>query len=95
MRLLLLVLVILTLAIQSPLWWGKDSWSRVAELEARVAEQQAENEALKMRNNALVAEVHDLRSGTAAVEERARSELGMVKQGDVFVRILRSDTSAR
>ncbi|HBT32412.1 MAG TPA: cell division protein FtsB [Pusillimonas sp.] len=95
MRLLLLVLVILTLAIQYPLWWGKDSWSRVAELEARVAEQQAENEALTMRNNALAAEVHDLRSGTTAVEERARSELGMVKEGDVFVRILRADTPPR
>ena len=60
-----------------------------------MAEQQAENEALTMRNNALAAEVHDLRAGTTAVEERARSELGMVKEGDVFVRILRSDTVPR
>lgn len=91
MRLLLLILVILTLATQHPLWWGKGSWSRVSELEQRVAGQQAENAALMMRNNALAAEVQDLRSGTAAVEERARSELGMVREGDVFVHILQPD----
>ncbi|MBC2768641.1 MULTISPECIES: cell division protein FtsB [Pusillimonas (ex Stolz et al. 2005)] len=91
MRLVLLILVILAAAIQYPLWWGKGSWARVSELEQQLARQEEKNEALAARNNALAAEVQDLKSGTAAVEERARFELGMVKEGDVFVHILPSD----
>ena len=94
MRLLLLLLVVLTAAIQYPLWQGKGSWARVAELEQQVARQEEINAALAARNNALAAEVQDLKSGTDAIEERARSELGMVKGGDVFVHILSPDTAA-
>jgi len=94
MRLVLLILILLTLAIQYPLWWGKGSWARVNELEQRVAGQEQQNEALVARNNALAAEVQDLKSGSDAIEERARSELGMVREGDVFVHILSSDDTA-
>ncbi|HWK63145.1 MAG TPA: cell division protein FtsB [Eoetvoesiella sp.] len=88
MRLLLLVLVLLTLAVQYPLWWGKGGWFRVHELEEKVAAQRDTNEALLARNNALAAEVQDLKTGTSAVEERARGELGMLKQGETYVQIL-------
>ena len=88
MRLLLIVLILLTAIIQYPLWLGKGSWSRVQELQNKIATQQETNEALVARNNALQAEVQDLRSGTQAIEERARAELGLVKEGEVFVQIL-------
>lgn len=88
MRLLLIVLVLLTAITQYPLWWGKGGWLRVQELERKATSQQETNEALVARNNALQAEVHDLKSGKAAIEERARAELGMIKEGEVFVQIL-------
>ncbi len=61
---------------------------RVKQLEQQVARQQEENEALTARNNALAAEVLDLKSGTQAVEEHARAGQGMLKEGEVFVQIL-------
>jgi cell division protein FtsB len=88
MRLLLIVLVLLTAITQYPLWWGKGGWLRVHELEQKVANQQDTNQALIARNNALQAEVDDLKSGTQAIEERARGELSLVKPGEAFVQIL-------
>ncbi|WP_269495292.1 cell division protein FtsB [Castellaniella sp. S9] len=88
MRLLILVLAVLTLAAQYPLWWGKGGWMRVHELQKQVAAQQDSTQALAARNNALQAEVQDLKSGTSAIEERARGELGMIREGEYFVQIL-------
>lgn len=88
MRLLFLTLLFLTVAIQYPLWWGKGSWTRVKQLEAQIARQKEVNSALQARNNALAAEVQDLKSGSQAVEERARAEQGMLKEGEIFVHIL-------
>ncbi|HUH88313.1 MAG TPA: cell division protein FtsB [Pusillimonas sp.] len=88
MRLLLIVLVLLTAFIQYPLWFGKGGWMRVHELQLQIAAQNEINEALVARNNALAAEVQDLKSGTQAIEERARGEMGMVKEGEVFVQLL-------
>jgi len=78
----------LTAIIQYPYWWGKGGWLRVHELEGVVAAQEETNAALLARNNALQAEVQDLKYGTAAVEERARAELGMLKEGEIYVQIL-------
>lgn len=88
MRLLFIVLALLTAITQYPLWLGKGGWLRVQELERKAASQQETNEALMARNNALQAEVQDLKSGKAAIEERARAELGMIKEGEVYVQIL-------
>lgn len=88
MRLLLIVLVLLTAFIQYPLWLGKGGWLRVHELELQIAAQNETNEALVARNNALAAEVQDLKSGTQAIEERARGEMGMIKDGEIFVQLL-------
>lgn len=88
MRLLFVILLFLTLSIQYPLWWGKGGWTRVKELQTQVASQKETNEALQTRNNALAAEVLDLKSGTQAIEERARAEQGMLKDGEIFVQIL-------
>lgn len=88
MRLITIVLVVLLLLIQYPLWLGKGGWVRVVELEKQVEVAQAKNQELKARNDKLNSEVQDLKTGTEAVEERARFELGMIKKDEIFVQIL-------
>lgn len=88
MRLIFTVLFLLTLITQYPLWWGKGGWLQVHELQKKVSGQLETNEALVTRNNALQAEVSDLKQGTQAIEERARSELGMIHEDEIFVQIL-------
>jgi cell division protein FtsB len=88
MRLITLALAALLLIIQIPLWLGKGGWLRVSELENSVAAAKTRSEELKARNAKLESEVHDLKDGTGAVEERARYELGMIKQNEVFIQIL-------
>jgi cell division protein FtsB len=85
MRLITLVLVGLVVLIQYPLWLGKGGWLRVHELEQQLHQQQHTNDGLKARNDKLEAEVRDLREGAGAVEERARYELGMIREGEIFV----------
>lgn len=88
MRLLLVVLIALVGLIQYPLWMGRGGWFSVWDMQAQVVDQRMINEGLHARNVALAAEVEDLRTGTEASEERARSELGMMRQGEVFVQVL-------
>ena len=90
-RVLLLALLLLLAWLQYTLWLGNGGQREVATLRAQVAAQQAENLELQQRNEALAAEVADLKAGGAAVEERARSELGMVKPGEVFYRVIEDD----
>ena len=87
-RLLALVLLVLVVLLQIKLWNGEGSWTAEQELKVQVEQQRAENARLKARNDALSAEVEDLKSGETAVEERARSELGMVKPGETFYRVV-------
>ncbi|HYG45004.1 MAG TPA: cell division protein FtsB [Bordetella sp.] len=88
MRLLFLGLLVLLGLIQYPLWLGKGGWFKVWDLQRQVAAQHEINEGLRARNAALEAEVRDLATGVGAIEERARSELGMMREGEVFVQIL-------
>lgn len=88
MRLLTLVLFVLLLMIQYPLWLGKGGWLRVRELDQQVTAAQKKNDELKERNDKLASEVRDLQEGSGAIEERARYELGMIKEGEVFVQIV-------
>ncbi len=95
MRFLALALVLLIALIQNPLWFGKGGWLRVWELDRQVDAQRDTNTELAARNAALDAEVLDLKQGYDAIEERARSDLGMVKQDEVLFRILQpASTSA-
>ena len=87
-RVLLLLLALLLAGLQYTLWLGSGGHQDVAALRRQVATQQVENLRLQERNNALAAEVEDLKSGEAAIEERARSELGMVKPGETFYRVV-------
>ena len=88
MRALTVVLVILIAAIQTPLWFGKGGWLRVWELDRQLAQAREHNDKLRARNAALDAEVRDLKTGYDAIEERARSELGMIKQDEVFYQVV-------
>ncbi len=87
-RWLLLVLVLLLGWLQYRFWFGVGSSGQVVALEAQVQAQKRENAGLQERNDALAAEVEDLKSGESAVEERARSELGMIKPGEKFYRVV-------
>ncbi|MBL8480207.1 MAG: cell division protein FtsB, partial [Sterolibacteriaceae bacterium] len=80
-----LVLVALIALLQYPLWLGKGGWIRVWDYERQLLAQREHNRKLEQRNDALDAEVRDLKSGFEAIEERARYELGMIKEGEVFV----------
>jgi cell division protein FtsB len=87
LRWLALVFVLLIAALQYPMWLGKGGWLRVRELGRDVAAQHDANARLKVRNDALDAEVRDLKTGLEAIEERARSDLGMVRQDEVFFQL--------
>lgn len=90
MRALTLIFVILIALLQYPLWLGKGSWLRVWDINRQIAEQKERNAVLKARNDTLDAEVRDLKQGFAAIEERARTELGMIKQDEVFYQVIES-----
>lgn len=93
MRLLTVTLAVLIALIQYPLWFGKGSWFRVWEIDQQIRAQKEVNGKLQARNAALDAEVRDLKQGYEAIEERARAELGMVKQDEVFFQILDSSSA--
>ena len=91
LRIVLLVLLALLAWLQYRLWFGEGGQRQVAALQAQVQQQARDNAGLKQRNEALAAEVEDLKSGEAAAEERARSELGMIKPGETFYRVVEPD----
>jgi cell division protein FtsB len=88
MKSLAYVLAGLLLALQYPLWIGKGSWGRVWELDRQLLAQREGNARLKARNEALDAEVRDLKQGLEALEERARLELGMIRKDEVFYQVV-------
>ncbi|MDR0362843.1 MAG: cell division protein FtsB [Planctomycetota bacterium] len=87
MRWLSAALIALLVLLQYPLWLGKGGWLWVWQASRQVERQQEDNHALETRNAALDAEVRDLKQGYDAIEERARFELGMVRENEVFVQI--------
>lgn len=82
-----LVLAVLIALLQYPLWLGKGGWFRVWDNDRQLQAQKELNQKLEQRNAGLDAEVRDLKSGYEAIEERARYELGMIKDGEVFVQV--------
>jgi len=88
MRILAFTLAAFVFLLQYPLWFGKGGWLRVWSLEHQVQEQKQTNAALSQRNGALDAEVRDLKQGFEAIEERARYELGLIKQDEIFFQVV-------
>lgn len=85
MRLVFIILLLLNIFIQYPLWFGKEGWLHARQLQQKIDAQQEINAALVARNNALYAEVIDLDTGTQAIEETARNQRGMIKNDEIFV----------
>ncbi len=88
MRIITGILVLLFVLLQYDLWVGEGSLASAWRLQQAVKTQQQENDRLKERNTALAAEVVDLKQGLDAIEERARSELGMIKEGETFIQVV-------
>lgn len=88
MKWLIPVLAVLLVLLQYRLWFGEGSLPDVWELQQQIQEQKAENDKLRERNAALEAEVKDLKQGMSAIEERARSELGLIKKGETFYQVI-------
>lgn len=87
MRWLALVFAALVIGLQYPMWLGKGGWLQVRETDRQLAVQRDANLELKARNAALDADVRDLKTGSEAIEERARSELGMIRSDEVFFQL--------
>ena len=93
-RVLILLAAVVFVTLQAKLWLGDDGVLDRRDLAGQIATQKAENERLAERNRVLDAEVRDLKTGLEAVEEHARLDLGMVKGGETFLRVTRSEPAA-
>ena len=91
MRAITLLLVVFIVLLQYRLWFGKNSVPDYLALESEVQRQIVDNDKLKQRNKLLYADTDDLKSGVEAIEERARNELGMIKEGETFFRLIPSE----
>lgn len=91
-RWLIVILIILLIGLQYRLWFGDPSLPDIWQLDANIELQQKINDDLSQRNSELEAEVQDLKQGQSALEERARSELGMVKEGETFFQLVEPDS---
>ena len=89
-----LILIALLIGLQVKLWTGDGGMRDLRAIRARVSQQQAENAKLKQRNDALHADVEDLKHGQDAVEARARSQLGLIKPGEVFYQVVNAPAGA-
>jgi cell division protein FtsB len=94
MKLLTIFLALLLITLQLTLWFGDDSLAEVWQLRQQINAQKDENKQLQERNAALEAEVQDLKQGLAAIEERARNELGMVKKDETFFQVVEEEEGA-
>jgi cell division protein FtsB len=86
-----ITLLCLLVMLQYRLWFGKNSIPDYLSMQQEVDAQSTQNANLKQRNSLLIADIEDLKIGLDAAEERARNELGLIKQGETFYRILPSE----
>jgi len=88
MKWLLIALIVILVSLQYRLWVGDGSVASMVRMQREIEKQSAENERLKARNRLLAAEVKALKNGYTAIEERARSEMGMIKEGETYYMIV-------
>jgi cell division protein FtsB len=93
MKLFILFLVSVFMILQYQLWIDRDGVRKLVHLSDRIEDQAAKNQQLYERNEVLAAEVEDLKSGFDAIEERARMELGMIREGETFFQVIEKDSS--
>ena len=87
-RFFILILIAFFLMIQFDIWVKDDGLIRVKELQLMIDSQSEENQRLKLRNKQLEREIEELKSGTESIEEKARTDLGMIKEGEEFYLIV-------
>ncbi len=87
-RFFIIILIVFFLMIQFDIWFKEDGFYRVKELEQMIGNQVEENKRLKLRNEQLEREIEELKSGTESIEEKARTDLGMIKEGEEFYLIV-------
>jgi len=90
-KIVLAVLLALFIALQYFIWLGEHGFARLWRLDQTIETQRDENRQLQLRNQELHAEVQDLKTGSDALEERARSELGLIKKGETFYQVIEPD----
>ncbi len=95
MKLFILFLVAVFIVLQYQLWVDKDGVRKLVHLSDRIEDQTEKNQQLYERNEVLAAEVEDLKSGFDAIEERARMELGMIREGETFFQVIESDNAQK
>jgi cell division protein FtsB len=91
MKYLAAALLVLLVLLQYRLWFGDGGLREVHRLRQEIAAQRLDNEALRERNRTLAAEVQDLKKGTVAIEERARTDLGMIGKGETFFQVVEDE----
>ena len=89
MKIILGALIILLLLLQYELWFSDGGVKTVLQMQKNIALQAKKNDELDKRNQVLIAEIKDLQNGNAAIEARARNDLGMVKKGEVFYQVVK------
>jgi len=94
MKILIAVLILLIIGLQYKLWFGDGSLSEVVQLSRELEIQRARLEQLEARNRILEAQVLDLQNGLDAFEEKARNDLGMIKQGETFIQLIPAEEGA-
>jgi cell division protein FtsB len=94
LRWIALILLIMLVALQVKIWTGNGSMQVVDGLRASVSKQAAENQRLQQRNQAMAADVFDLKHGDQAIEARARTELGLIKPGELFYQVVERPAGA-
>ncbi len=90
-----MLLIVMLVVLQYRLWVGEGSLAELYLLKEDIELQRAELQQMRRRNQALQAEVNDLKKGLEAIEERARNDLGMIREGEIFYQIIESDKRAR
>lgn len=93
LKLISFALIALLAILQYPLWFGKGGLMRVHELNRQLVEQKSVNESLRLRNQQMEGDVRSLSDGVEAVEERARNDFGMVKNGELYIQLVQPDST--
>ena len=91
MRWILCLLLLVLIGLQTRLWFGQGSWEQIASLEREIEEQKLANQRLRDRNQVLENEVRDLKSGMDSVEDRARSDLGLIKKDETYYLLIEKE----
>lgn len=84
MKWIIAVLIFIILGLQYRLWFGEGSVEQIVQLQREIEQQKVDNAALEERNRALMAQIKELKEGTESIEAKARTDMGMIKEGETF-----------